>query len=204
MLNLVPGKTLAVNSVLQLHRLLVDPDADSAVPTPIDTLLDWLTGIQPRVFTVVEQEADHNRPSLLERFTNALFHYAAMFDSMEAVGCRNVFAEAYLRAEIFDVRHELVGRWRDRLARAGLTQLPFGPRALAQATERLLGLTAAFRGGAGYGVLECGGSFALGWHDRPLYSATAWRATGADAASAVNDTAVGGSKGNRNVVENRQ
>ncbi|XP_062179515.1 protein SLENDER RICE1-LIKE 2-like [Phragmites australis] len=193
MLNLVPGEAIAVNSILQLHRILVDPDADPTVTAPIDILLNWVTALQPRVFTVVEQEADHNKPSLLERFTNALFHYAAMFDSMEAVGSSNALAEAYLRAEIFDIvcgegsaraeRHELLVPWRERLARAGLTQLPFGPNALRQVTTQLIRMTSF--SGAGFGVLECAGSLALAWHDRPLYAATAWRATGGDAAGAV-------------------
>jgi DELLA protein len=185
MLNIVPGEALVVNSVLQLHRLLVDPDAEPAVAAPIDTLLEWVVGARPRVVTVVEQEADHNRASLVDRFTNALFHYAAVFDSLED-GCGGgaALAEAYLGAEILDVvcnegsargeRHEVVASWRERFARAGLAQLPFGPRALDEATAHLLLLTSAW---SGYGVLECDGSLALGWHDRPLYSVTAWQPT---------------------------
>ncbi|RLN00885.1 DELLA protein DWARF8-like [Panicum miliaceum] len=202
MLKIVPGdgEALAFNSILQLHRLLVDPDADPAVPAPIDILLDLVTELQPRVFTVVEQEADHNRPPLLERFTNALFHYAAMFDSMAAVGHRggatDSLAEAYLRAEIFDIvcgegsaraeRHEPLGRWRERLARAGLTQVPFGRNEVQLATAQLLRATSS--PGSGYSILECAGSLALAWHDRPLYAATAWSAAGGSAAGAVAGT----------------
>ncbi|KAG2651674.1 DELLA protein SLR1-like [Panicum virgatum] len=200
MLGVVPGEALAFNSVLQLHRLLVDPDADPAVPAPIDTLLHLVTSLQPRVFTVVEHEADHNRPALVERLTNALFHYAAMFDSMEAAshrtgggGATSALAEACLRAEILDVvcgegsaraeRHEPVGRWRERLARAGLTQLPFRADEARRATAQLI--RATLFSATGYGVLELAGSLALAWHDRPLYAATAWRATGGDAAGAA-------------------
>ncbi|CAL5096366.1 unnamed protein product [Urochloa decumbens] len=198
MLKAVPGEALAFNSVLQLHRLLVDPDADPAVPAPIDMLLDLVTDLQPRVFTVVEQEADHNRPSLLERFTNALFHYAAMFDSMEAGGARTgagAVAETYLRGEIFDIvcgegsaraeRHELLGRWKERLARAGLVLVPFGPNELRMAKAQLINATSFSRDG--YSILECAGSLALAWHDRPLYAATAWRAApgGSSAAAAA-------------------
>jgi DELLA protein len=191
MLKIVPEEALAINSVMQLHRLLVDPDADTALPpAPIDIVLDLVTQLQPKIFTVVEQEADHNRPSLLERFTNALFHYAAMFDSMahRAAAGRSTcsHAEAYLRSEIFDIvcgegsarveRHELLGRWRERLARAGLTQIPFGPNEVRLATAQLIGVTSF--SGDGYSILECAGSVALAWHDRPLYAATAWRAAG--------------------------
>ncbi|CAN6331914.1 unnamed protein product [Urochloa humidicola] len=199
MLRIVPGEALAFNSVLQIHRLLVDPDADPAVPAPIDILLDLITDLQPRVFTVVEQEADHNRPSLLERFTNALFHYAAMFDSMEAAGghragaATSSLAAAYLRGEIFDIvcgegsarteRHELLARWRERLAHAGLAQVPFGPNEVRLAAAQLINATSF--SGDGYSILECSGSLALAWHDRPLYAATAWRAAGRSAAGAA-------------------
>ncbi|KAL6609423.1 hypothetical protein ACP70R_039392 [Stipagrostis hirtigluma subsp. patula] len=198
MLDLVPGEEIAVNSVLQLHRLLVDPDADPAVPAPIDILLDWVTTLQPRVFTVVEVEADHNKPALLDRFTNALFHYAAMFDSMEAVSSRAVgpgaaLAEAYLQGEIFDIvcgegsaraeRHEPLRRWQERLARVGLGQVPFGATAVRHATALLLRVTATSFAGAGFGVWERDGGLSLAWHDRPLYTATAWRAAAAGAAT---------------------
>ncbi|CAL4901695.1 unnamed protein product [Urochloa decumbens] len=201
MLKTVPGEALAFNSILQLHRLLVDPDADPAVPAPIDMLLDLVTDLQPRVLTVVEQEADHNRPSLLERFTNALFHYAAMFDSMEARGPRagNAPAEAYLRAEIFDIvcgegsaraeRHELLSRWKERLARVGLAQVPFGQNEVRLAEAHLISATSY--SGDGYSILECGGGLALAWHDRPLYAATAWRAAGGGSAAG----AVAGTEG---------
>ncbi|OEL28319.1 DELLA protein GAI1 [Dichanthelium oligosanthes] len=199
MLGIVPGEALAFNSILQLHRLLVDPDADPAVPAPIDTLLHLVTSLQPRVFTVVEQEADHNRPTLVERFTNAIFHYGSMFDSMEAMSRRSgggsttsAVAEAYLRAEILDIisgegsaraeRHEPMGRWHERLARAGLTQVPFGLDEVRLAKAHL---TRATFSGSGFGILECAGSLALAWHDRPLYAATAWRVTGGNAAGAV-------------------
>ncbi|RLM78758.1 DELLA protein DWARF8-like [Panicum miliaceum] len=136
-------------------------------------------------------------PTAAERFTNALFHYGAMFDSMEAATHRtgggsttSTLAEACLRAEILDVvcgegsaraeRHEPVGRWRERLARAGLAQLPLGADEVRRATAQLI--RATLFSATGYGVLECAGSLALAWHDRPLYAATAWRATGGDAA----------------------
>nr|CAB3446946.1 unnamed protein product [Digitaria exilis] len=200
MLGVVPGEALAINSVLQLHRLLAEDADDTAA---IDAVLRLVTSLQPRVFTVVEQEADHNRPALLERFTNALFHYASMFDSMEAVMMSHrlrgglaggvgvvtrALAEALLRAEILDVvcgegsarveRHEPMVRWRERLARAGLAQVPFGPDEARHAVAQLALATRMMVAGgrsAGYGIVECDGALALAWHGRALYAATAWR-----------------------------
>ncbi|KAL6902110.1 hypothetical protein ACP4OV_004986 [Aristida adscensionis] len=180
---------IAVNSVLQLHRFLADRDADPAMPATIDFVLRWVTTVRPRVFTVLEQEADHNRASLHERFTNALFHYAAVFDSMEAVGSGgSALAEAYIQSEIFDVvcgegdgraeRHEPLHRWHHRLARAGLAQVPFGPGA-AHHAARLTSPPFSAASAAGFGVVERDGSLGLAWHGRVLYSATAWRSPGA-------------------------
>ncbi|KAG8069305.1 hypothetical protein GUJ93_ZPchr0005g14874 [Zizania palustris] len=190
MFQLSPGETVAVNSILQLHRLLVDQDAAStSSPPPIDVVLTLVASINPKIFTVVEQEADHNKSSLLERFTNSLFYYGGMFDSMEAVNLHAggdrvgyKFAEAYLQGEISDIvsregssrleRHEPTPRWRDRLQRAGLTQLPLGRTALWQATMQLRKFF-----GAGYFVQENGGFLTLAWNNRLLYSASAWRVT---------------------------
>ena len=132
-----------------------------------------------------------------------------MFDSMEARshrtgGCSttSALAEVCLWAEILDVvcgegsaraeRHEPVGRWRERLARAGLTQLPVGADEVRRATAQLIRET--LFSATGYGVLECAGSLALAWHDRPLYAATAWRATGAGDASGGGAAAASGER----------
>jgi DELLA protein len=192
MFKLVPGEALAVNSICQLHRLLVDdvdPNSVAAFfPEPIHTVLCWITSMQPRVFTIFEQEADHNNPALVERFTNALFYYGALFDSMEAMSAHRrtnttggLGGEAYLQREIFDIvcgegsgrveRHEPLNVWHGRLWRAGLAQTPLGPSAIRRAAGLLRSLC-----GAGYRVQERGDFLTLAWHDRPLFTASVWHA----------------------------
>ncbi|XP_052143880.1 protein SLENDER RICE1-LIKE 1 [Oryza glaberrima] len=183
MLQIAPGEAVAFNSVLQLHRLLGDP-ADQA---PIDAVLDCVASVRPKIFTVIEQEADHNKTGFLDRFTEALFYYSAVFDSLDAAsasgGAGNAMAEAYLQREICDIvcwegaarreRHEPLSRWRDRLTRAGLSAVPLGSNALRQA-RMLVGLFS----GEGHSVEEADGCLTLGWHGRPLFSASAWEAAG--------------------------
>uniref|UniRef100_A0ACD5TDG7 Uncharacterized protein n=1 Tax=Avena sativa TaxID=4498 RepID=A0ACD5TDG7_AVESA len=190
MFQLVPGEAVAVNSICQLHRLLVDPDAAStSLPSPIDAVLGWIAAMQPRVVTVVEQEANHNMPTLVERFLNALYYYAAVFDSMEAMSIqRGTFAtggglgaEAYLQREIFDIvcgegsgrteRHETIELWCQRLWRAGLVQVALGPCATQQAAALLRTFA-----GAGYRVQELGGCLMLMWNKEALFTASVWRA----------------------------
>ncbi|CAO1948187.1 unnamed protein product [Urochloa humidicola] len=187
MLQVSQGEAVAVSSVLQLHRLLADDpsdsDASSRAAAPIDAVLDCVATLRPRVVAVVEQEADHNKPGFLDRFTEALFYYSAVFDSLDAAsgGAGDAAAEAYLEREICDIvcgegaerreRHEPLRRWRDRLARAGLAGVPLGANALRQA-RMLVGLFS----GEGHCVEEADGCLTLGWHGRPLFSASAWRA----------------------------
>jgi hypothetical protein len=184
MLQIAPREAVAVNSVLQLHRLLADP-SDHHPTAPIDAVLDCVASMRPKIFAVVEHEADHNKPGFLDRFTEALFYYSAVFDSLDASGTGNAMAEAYLQREICDIvcnegaarteRHEPLSRWRDRLRRAGLTPVPLGPGALRQA-RMLVGLSS----GEGHSVEEADGCLTLGWHGRPLFSASAWQAAAVD------------------------
>ncbi|EHA8589460.1 DELLA protein DWARF8 [Cocos nucifera] len=184
MLQVVPGEAVAVNSVLQLHRLLGDPGDDAAAP--IDSVLGWVVGIRPKIVTVVEQEADHNRPAFLDRFAEALFYYSTMFDSLEArrgaaQQQQQAVAEVYLQREICNIvscegtarveRHEPLVRWRARLGGAGLRAVHLGSNAFKQASMLL-----TLFSGEGYCVEEVDGCLTLGWHSRPLISASAWRA----------------------------
>ncbi|KAJ0977824.1 hypothetical protein J5N97_013298 [Dioscorea zingiberensis] len=188
MLQVAPGEAVAVNSVMQLHRLLSDPDSPG--PAPIDSVLAWIRGLRPKIITVVEQEADHNKPGFLDRFTEALFYYSTVFDSLEAgrASCSGAqqqqstaVAEVYLQREIRDIvccegpdraeRHEPLMRWRARMIRAGLRPVHLGSNAFKQA-RMLLTLFS----GEGYCVEEVDGCLTLGWHSRPLIAASAWRA----------------------------
>lgn len=175
-----PGEAVAVNSVLQLHLLLGDTG-------PIDSMLTLIRELQPKILTVVEQEADHNKPAFVDRFTEALFYYSTLFDSLAASGggggrggC-SAAAEVYLQREICNIvccegtarveRHEPMRKWRVRLRRAGFEPLHLGSNAFRQASM-LLKLFSS----EGYGVEEADGCLTLGWHGRALISASVWRA----------------------------
>ena len=181
-------EVIAVNSVFELHRLLAQPGA-------LEKVLGTVRAVRPRIVTVVEQEANHNSGSFLDRFTESLHYYSTMFDSLEGAGAGQsadaapaaaggtdqVMSEVYLGRQICNVvacegaerteRHETLGQWRNRLGRAGFEPVHLGSNAYKQAST----LLALFAGGDGYRVEEKDGCLTLGWHTRPLIATSAWR-----------------------------
>ncbi|KAM7257343.1 hypothetical protein ACFE04_013084 [Oxalis oulophora] len=180
MLQVSPKEAVAVNSIMQLHKLLgPDPTRNSA---PIDTVLDWIRSLNPKIMTVVEQEANHNQTGFLDRFSESLYYYSTMFDSLE--GCtlqpEKALAEMYIQREICNIvccegparveRHEPLAKWRERLELGGFRPLHLGSNAFKQASMLLTLFSSE-----GYSMEEKDGCLTLGWHSRPLIAASAWQ-----------------------------
>lgn len=173
MLETSPTEALAVNSILQLHRLL---------GSGIDPVLEWIRTLNPKIMTLIEQEANHNQPEFLPRFTEALYYYSTLFDSLEfcQIGPEKAQAELYLQREISNIvccegrarveRHEPLDKWRVRMGRAGFKPVDLGQNALKQASMLLTLFSAE-----GYCVQETNGCLTLGWHSHPLIAASAWQ-----------------------------
>lgn len=180
MLQVGPKEAVAVNSIMQLHRLL---GSDPTRGSPINTVLGWIRNLNPKIVTVVEQEANHNQPEFFDRFTEALHYYSTMFDSLETYLSHpnKAYAEMYIQREICNVlccdglarveRHEPLAKWRVRLGGAGFRPLHLGSNAFKQASMLLTLFSAE-----GYCVEENEGCLTLGWHSRPLIAASAWQA----------------------------
>lgn len=180
MLQVGPKEAVAVNSIMQLHRLL---GSDPTRGSPIGIVLGWIRSLNPKIVTVVEQEANHNQPEFLGRFTEALHYYSTMFDSLETYSRHpdKAYAEMYIQREICNVlccdglarveRHEPLAKWRVQLGGAGFRPLNLGSNAFKQASMLLTLFSAE-----GYCVEENEGCLTLGWHSRPLIAASAWQA----------------------------
>ncbi|KAG6714152.1 hypothetical protein I3842_05G189200 [Carya illinoinensis] len=181
MLDLRPREveSVAVNSVFELHKLLARPGA-------IEKVFSVVKQMKPDIVTVVEQEANHNGPVFLDRFTESLHYYSTMFDSLEGSVSNQdkVMSEVYLGKQICNVvscegvdrveRHETSVQWRARLGSAGFAPVHLGSNAFKQASM----LLALFAGGEGYRVEENNGCLMLGWHTRPLIATSAWQLAG--------------------------
>jgi len=186
MLEIRPGEAVAVNSVFELHTMLARPGS-------VDKVLNTIKKINPKIVTIVEQEANHNGPVFVDRFTEALHYYSSLFDSLEG-SCSNsnstgsglvnqdlLMSEVYLGRQICNVvayegvdrveRHETLNQWRSRMGSAGFDPVHLGSNAFKQAST----LLALFAGSGGYRVEENNGCLMLGWHTRSLIATSAWK-----------------------------
>uniref|UniRef100_A0A0E0MFQ1 Uncharacterized protein n=1 Tax=Oryza punctata TaxID=4537 RepID=A0A0E0MFQ1_ORYPU len=171
------GEALAVNAVNRLHRV-----PSSHLPP----LLSMIRDQAPKIMTLVEQEAAHNGPYFLGRFLEALHYYSAIFDSLDATfpaesAARMKVEQWLLAPEIRNVvacegaervaRHERLERWRRLMEGRGFEAVPLSAAAVGQ-SQVLLGLYGA---GDGYRLTEDSGCLLLGWQDRAIIAASAWR-----------------------------
>ncbi|XP_059664612.1 scarecrow-like protein 18 [Cornus florida] len=175
---ILPNETLAVNCMFYLHRLLKDRD----------NLLVFLHGIKamnPKVVTLAEREANHNHPIFLQRFIEAVDHYAAVFNSLEATlppnsGERLTVEQVWFGREISDIvaeegegrreRHERLRSWEVMLRSSGFEGVSLSPFALSQA-KLLLRLHYPSEG---YQVFSLNHCFFLGWQNQPLFAVSSW------------------------------
>ncbi|XP_017245655.1 GRAS family protein RAM1 [Daucus carota subsp. sativus] len=176
MFNRRVGEALAVNSVNRLQR----------VPgNSLGNLLTMIRDQAPNIVTIVEQEASHNGPYFLGRFLEALHYYSAIFDSLDATfpldSAHRVKVEQCIFApEIQNIvacegservmRHEKLEKWRMIMESKGFKGVPLSENAVTQ-SNILLGLYSC----DGYRLTEDHGCLLLGWQDRAILAASAWR-----------------------------
>ncbi|KAK1319646.1 DELLA protein GAI1 [Acorus calamus] len=170
------GEALAVNSVNRLHRV------NGAQLGP---LIGMIRDQAPNILTLVEQEASHNVPHFLGRFLEALHYYSALFDSLDATFPAGSVERLRVEEGLFGpeitnivafegaervVRHEKLERWRKTLEGKGFQGVPLSANTVAH-SKILLGVYSS----TGYRLTEDNGCLLLGWQDRPVIAASAWR-----------------------------
>lgn len=176
MFNRRVGEALAVNSVNRLHHVPANC---------LGNILSMIRDQAPNILTLVEQEASHNGPYFLGRFLEALHYYSAIFDSLDATfpvdSVQRAKVEQYIFApEIRNIvacegpertaRHERLEKWRKVMEGKGFRGVPLSANAVTQ-SKILLGLYSC----DGYRLTEEKGCLLLGWQDRAIIAASAWR-----------------------------
>ncbi|XP_021287296.1 DELLA protein RGL1-like [Herrania umbratica] len=172
------GEVLVVNSILQLHCVVKESRG------ALNSVLQIIHELSPKVLVLVEQDSSHNGPFFLGRFMEALHYYSAIFDSLDAMlpkydTRRAKMEQFYFAEEIKNIvscegpgrveRHERVDQWRRRMSRAGFQAAPL--RMITQA-KQWLGKNKVCEG---YTVVEDKGCLVLGWKSKPIVAASCWK-----------------------------
>ncbi|RYR58870.1 hypothetical protein Ahy_A05g024732 isoform A [Arachis hypogaea] len=200
------GEALAISSILQLHSLLGLDDEALRRRSPLlsknsngihlqkallmnqstlESFLNALWGLSPKVMIVTEQDSNHNGSTLMERVLEALYSYAALFDCLESTVSRTSVERLKVEKMLFGEeikniiacegaerreRHEKLDKWIQRLDLSGFGNVPLSYYGMLQARRFLQSC-----GCEGYKMREENGCLVICWQDRPLFSISAWR-----------------------------
>ncbi|EEF35582.1 DELLA protein GAI1, putative [Ricinus communis] len=188
------NETVAVNLVSHLNTL------NDFLKIP-DTLKS-IHSLNPSIVILVEQEGSRSPRSFLSRFMESLHYFAAMYDSLD--DClplesseRLSIEKNHLGKEIKSMlnydkddlncatRYEKMETWKGRMENHGFSGMKLSSKSLIQAKLLLKIRThhspPQFNGenssGSGFRVFERdeGKTISLGWQDRCLLTASAWR-----------------------------
>lgn len=151
----------------------------------MDCFLNALWGLSPKVMVVTEQDSNHNGTTLMERLSESLHFYAALFDCLESTLPRTSLErlkveKMLLGEEIKSIiacegierkeRHEKLERWFQRFDTSGFGNVPLSYYALLQARRLLQSYSCE-----GYKIKEENGCVVICWQDRALFSVSSWR-----------------------------
>ncbi|CAD6218087.1 unnamed protein product [Miscanthus lutarioriparius] len=136
-LDIDPDEVLIVNSILHFGNLM-DEGIDTSSPSPRDVVLSNIRKMRPNVFILFIMNGTYSSPYFVPRFREALFHYSAMFDMMDATTPRDSDLRVLVERDLFGQcaqnviacegldkveRPETYKKWQLRNHRAGLRQL---------------------------------------------------------------------------------
>ncbi|XP_010256323.1 PREDICTED: scarecrow-like protein 23 [Nelumbo nucifera] len=181
--------TVAVNLVFYLHTL--------GNSLQISDTLKLAYSLDPSVVILVEQEGSRSPRNFLSRFVDSIHYFAAMFDSLEdclprdsaerlSIEKNHLGKEikkmiSYEKDDEHNQRYERLETWKGRMESHGFKGINLSSKSLIQA-KLLLKIRSncsllEVGGGGGFRIFERdeGRALSLGWQDRYLITASAWK-----------------------------
>nr|AUG84361.1 DELLA protein RGL2 [Dimocarpus longan] len=151
----------------------------------LENLLSVIKNLNPLFMVVCEIEANHNSPSFVNRFTEALFFYGAFFDSLETCLDQDIetrtAAEEVLNKGIQNVvamegtdritRNVKIDVWRAFFTRFRMVEMGFSGCCLYQANQ----LLNRFPWASCCNLDMNGKSLITGWKGTPILSLSVWK-----------------------------
>ena len=177
------GEVVAVYAPVVLRSMISRPDH-------LDVLMRVIKKLSPSIMVVSEVEANHNSPSFVTRFIEALFFNSAIFDCLEVCmsndtqiqnrlmteavlfgeGIRNMIAAEGEERIIRNVKMDV---WRAFFSRFGMAEIEFSEASLYQASL----IVKQFACASFCGVEKDGKCLIIEWKGTPIHSLSAWKFT---------------------------
>jgi hypothetical protein len=145
---------IAVNAAFALHHV---PDASVQPAANRDSILTSIRRLSPRVLTLIEPDVEHNALQFLPRLSEAIGHYYAVFQALDALlprhlAARDTIEQVFFGQEVLNVvvgegaarveRHERRGAWQRRLRMNGFEPARMAPH--EPSVREALGLNQGF------------------------------------------------------------
>ncbi|XP_051118534.1 DELLA protein RGA-like [Andrographis paniculata] len=179
-LEIDPGEeAVAVHFPFMLRTLI-------SKPACLKNLMGVMQKMKPCVMVVSEAEANHNSPSFVSRFIEALFFYGALFDSLEESMARDDKNRTAIETGVFRTgirnivstegcervtRSVSINVWRAFFTRFGMIELELSTASIYQASL----IVKHFSSGKSC-TLDVGTKcLIVGWKGTPLFSLSAWK-----------------------------
>ncbi|KAL8208610.1 hypothetical protein R6Q57_008022 [Mikania cordata] len=181
-LKLQRNEFLAVNALTRLDNLLDETTVTDS--SPRDAVLKLIRDMKPDIFVHSIVNGSYSAPFFVTRFREALFHYSALFDMLDATierenERRQNFEKEFYGRQVMNViacegsqrveRPETYKQWQFRTTRAGFKPRPIDRELVSQVKTKVK---------AGYHkdfVFDDDGKWMLqGWKGRILYAITCW------------------------------
>ncbi|WOH01540.1 hypothetical protein DCAR_0520924 [Daucus carota subsp. sativus] len=174
------GETVVVYSPTVLTTMISRPER-------VEALMRVIRRFKPSIMVVIEVEANHNSPSFVNRFIEALFFYSAWFDCLEDCMDRNNEYRVILEKNYFSrgiqnivategdervTRSVKINVWREFFARFRMEETEVSTLSLCDAT---LALQTQFPCGNSCTLDSNKKCLIVGWKKTPIYSVSAWR-----------------------------
>lgn len=180
-LHIEKDEVLIVNCMFKFKTLM---DESVVAESPRNIVLNTIRKMKPHVFIHGITNGSYNAPFFVSRFREALFHYSAAFDMLEANIPRDneqrlLIESALFNREAINVisceglermeRPETYKQWQTRNQRAGFKQLPLNQDIMKRAREKVKCYHKNF-------IIDEDNRWLLqGWKGRILFALSTWK-----------------------------
>uniref|UniRef100_A0ACD5WGR0 Uncharacterized protein n=1 Tax=Avena sativa TaxID=4498 RepID=A0ACD5WGR0_AVESA len=180
-LNIEKDEILIVNCMFRFKTLM---DESVVAESPRNMVLNTIRKMNPHLFIHGITNGSYNAPFFVSRFREALFHYSALFDMLEANIPRDNEQRLLIESALFSreavnviscegmermERPETYKQWQSRNQRAGFKQLPLDQNIMKRAREKVKCYHKNF-------IIDEDNRWLLqGWKGRILFALSTWK-----------------------------